>query len=306
MTSMRERENGKEILRRGALVHLWHPETENTFSGYGLAVYPDRSDRLVGLLMVDRPQLADPAWLQSVANTYGVCQLFPMTATGERGLACRMQIEPDSVPHLRHLPSAQSNSLQSALEPLLEQPPAPTLRLRWDEEKRYWTSRFAAPNELLPEVRQVFENSGYGSLAVESSVGVVHICHAPDADIEGFRGKPASYRWELIEMPTAPLVRLAVRIFDRPTNPFLFESFLNVGEQDQLGVLTQLASQEKLHFAFYGDDLEYRFAKTLEHDEQQWQKLDEIITRALAYWEQLPPTQKDFDLAKAHICVWPL
>lgn len=107
-------------------------------------------------------------------------------------------------------------------------------------------------------------------------------------------------------MPTAPIVRLTVRIFDRPTNPFLFESFLNVGEQDQLGVFTQLASQEKLHFAFYGDDLEYRFAKTVEHDEQQWQKLDEITERALAYWEQLPPTQKNFDLAKATYLRWPL
>ena len=113
-----------------------------------------------------------------------------------------------------------------------------------------------------------------------------------------FEGKPASYNWELIEMPTAPLVRLAVQVFDRPTNPFLFESFLNVGEKDQLGVLSQLAGQDRLYFSFYGDDLEYRFAKILEHDEQQWQKLDDITERALAYWNQLPPAQRDFDLAK--------
>ena len=303
---MSEREPRKEDVGRGALHYLWNPETESIFSGYGLTVYPDRPDRLVGLLMVDRPQHANPRWLKSVTDTYGECQLYPMTATGERGLACRMRIESDSIPHLRRFSSGQSDSLRQALLPLLEHPPAPTLSLGWDQEKQYWVSKFAAPNELLPEVRQVFENSGYGSLAVESSVGVVHICHAPDADIEGFRGKPASYHWELIEMPTAPLVRLAVRIFDTPTNPFLFESFLNVGEQDQLGVLTQLASQENLHFAFYGDDLEYRFAKNLEHDEQQWQKLDEIITRALAYWEQLPPTQKDFDFAKAAYLHWPI
>jgi hypothetical protein len=79
-----------------------------------------------------------------------------------------------------------------------------------------------------------------------------------------------------------------------------------VGEQDQLGVLAQLAGQNELYMAFYGDDLEYRFTKTLEHDEQQWQRLDEVITQALTYWEQLPPTQKDFDLAKATYLRWQL
>ena len=249
--------------------------------------------------MIDRPQRANPKWLESVTDTYSECQLYPMTATGERGLACRMGIESDSIPHLRRFPSGQSDSLRQALLPLLEHPPAPTLRLRWDQEKQNWTSRFAPPNELLPEVRQVFEKSGYGSLAVESSIGVVHICHAPDVDIQGFQGETSK-----LQLGTNRDANCASctpgRAILRPDllNPFLFESFLNVDEQDQLGVLAQLASQEKLHFAFYGDDLEYRFAKTVEHDEQQWQKLDEITERALAYWNQLPPTRRDFDIAK--------
>jgi hypothetical protein len=183
---MQEREPSKEQIGRGTLHYLWHPETESIFSGYGLTVYPNRPDRLVGLLMVDRPQRASPKWLKSVTDTYGECPLYPMTATGERGLACRMRIESGSIPHLRRFPSGQSDSLREALLPLLERPPAPTLSLRWDQEKQSWTSRFAPPNELIPEVRQVFENSGYGPLAVETSVGVVHICHAPDTDIEGF------------------------------------------------------------------------------------------------------------------------
>ena len=295
---MGEKEPHRETIGRGVLHYLGHPGTD-IFSGYGITMHPDRPDRLVGLLMVDRPQLADPAWLQEVLDTYGECLLYSMAAGGERGLACRMQIEPNSVPYLRREMGNKTEELQAAMEPLLLKPPAPTLRLRWDEEKGLWTSHFAAPNELLPEVRQVFEASGYGSLAVETSVGIVHACHAPDADIEGFRGKPASYRWELIEMPTAPLVRLAVHIYDQPRNPFFFESFLNVGEADQLNVLAQLAGQEELYFAFYGDDLDYRFTKILPHDEQQWQRLDDIIERALAYREQIPESERDFDRAKA-------
>jgi len=87
-------------------------------------------------------------------------------------------------------------------------------------------------------------------------------------------------------------------IFDNPIALFCFESFLNVGEEDQLEVLAQLAGQEALHLVFFGDDLEYRFTKTLPHGEGQWQQLDEIVSRAIAYWEQLPPEQRDFDWAK--------
>lgn len=295
---MREREPGREAVGRGVLYYLGHPGT-NIFSGYGVTMDPDRADRLVGLLMVDRPHPVNPTWLQLLLDTYGECQLYPMTASGERGLACQMHIEPDSVPYLQQIMGDKSRRLQAAMGPLLAKPPAPTLSLRWDGEKQLWTSRLAASNELLPEVRQVFENAGYGALAVETNIGIVHVCHASDTDIRGFQDKPASYRWELIEMPTAPLVRLGVHIFDQPLTPFFFESFLNVGAADQLRMLTQLAGQDRLYLAFYGDDLEYRFTKTLPHDELQWQRLDEIIEQALVYWEQVPEAERDFDKAKA-------
>jgi hypothetical protein len=295
---MGEMEPRREALSRGSLYYLWHPGTEAVHSGYGLAPDPERPGQLVGLLMVDLPRPADPLWLRSVANTYGDCPLIPMTNDGKRGLACRMVIEQDSLPYLQQFPIPLTGQLQQALQPFLEAPPAPRLRLRWDPESCLWTSRFAPANELTPEIRSVFEQYGYGCLAMESSAGVLHLCHAPDRDIEGFRGKPAAFRWQLVEMPTAPLVRLEAIIFDNPIAPFRFESFLNVGEEEQLNVLAQLAGQEELHLVFFGDDLEYRFTKTLPHGEQQWQRLDEIVSRAIAYWEQLPPEQRDFDWAK--------
>ena len=296
---MGEKEPRREIIERGSLYYLYHPGTDNVHSGYGLTLYPNRPEQLVGLLMVDLPQEADPLWLRSVANTYGDCPLIPMTSDGKRGLACRMVIERDSVSHLQHFPIPLSNHLQQALCPFLDDPPAPRLKLKWDPDTQLWQSHFAPSNELTPELRQVFEQHGYGCLAVESTAGILHLCHAPDRDIEGFRGKPAGYRWQLIEMPTAPLVRLEAFIYDDPLRPYRFESFLNVGEEDQLNVLAKLAGQEALHLVFFGDDLEYRFTKSLPHDERQWQQLDELISRALAYWEHLPAADRDFDLAKA-------
>ena len=88
-------------------------------------------------------------------------------------------------------------------------------------------------------------------------------------------------------------------ILDQPQSPFKFESFLNIAEQDQASVLDQLANQEQLFLAFYGDDLSYRFTKVVRHGEQQWQKLDELVEQATHHWQQIPEEQRDFDKAKA-------
>jgi hypothetical protein len=295
---MGEREPRKEQIGRGELLYLSHPHSE-LFSGYGLTTNAGQKDSLVGLLMVDRPRPVDPEWLQSVTDTFGSYQLLPMTASGERGIACRMIIHPQSIPHLQRRPvEPNSLALQEALQPLLEQPPEPAFSLHWDDQDHLWRSEFVIPNELPLLIREIFERTGYGCLATETDIGVVHICHAPDRDIDGFAGKPARAQWQLIEMPTAPLIRLTLHILDRPQDPYRFESFLNVAEEDQLQVLTRLASQEELYLAFYGDWLDHRFTGTIDHGEEQWQQLDEIVLRAQAYWDQLPPERRDYDRAK--------
>jgi hypothetical protein len=281
---MQEREPQHELPQRGELLCLYHP------AGY-----------IVGLLMVDRPFPAPEAWLQTVQETYGECELLPMTASGERGLLCQMQVEEGSLSHLYSFPGFpdQIQSFQEALAPLLEKLPAPMLAVRWDEERRVWLSQMVFMNRLPPAVHEVFAETGYGCLAVESSMGVVHVCHAADVDIEHFADYPIKPRWSLERMPTAPLVRLELTIQDDPDLPYVFESFLNVGNPDQLAVLAQLAGQEELYLTFYGDDLTYRYTIALAQDEQQWQALDELTAKALTYWESLPPEARDYDQAKA-------
>lgn len=295
---MGEQEPQKERIDRGELFYLYHPETEDVFSGYGLTAEPMRKDRLVGLLLVDRPIVVDTKWLESLEKTYGECRLIPMTDKGERGLICQMEVVDDSLHHLRQLPSNKSKAIQRALKPLLDEPPAPRLRLHWDEETRFWNSEFAGVNELPTEIREVFEKTGYGSLAAETNVGIVHVCHASDEDIDSFSNKPVVIRWQLIKMPTAPLIRLELVILDRPEDPFRFESFLNIGEEDQANILAGLANQDMLHLAFYGSDLTYRYTKSISHTEQQWQQLDELVEQATRYSEGIPSNQRDFDRAK--------
>ena len=46
--------------------------------------------------------------------------------------------------------------------------------------------------ELPQELREVFQGFGYGRLAGETGIGVVHICHAADGDA---LGRPGSCWW---------------------------------------------------------------------------------------------------------------
>ena len=249
--------------------------------------------------MVDRPYQVDPSWLNRVEEVFGEYQLVPMAASGERGILCRMQIDIDSIQHLQKYPFENTNTVQQALLPLLDSPPKPVFRMFWDSEHDLWRSQIQYPNELPEELKAVLKKTGYGCLAAEADIGVVHVCHAQDVDIVGFAEKPVISRWQLIKMPNAPLIRLELIIIDNPVNPFRFESFLNVAEEDQAFILAQLANQESLYLAFYGDDLEYKYTKSIPHDFQQWQLLDEFTEEAKCYWESIPQEEQDFDKAKA-------
>ncbi|MCJ7624788.1 MAG: hypothetical protein MUO76_14905 [Anaerolineaceae bacterium] len=122
-----------------------------------------------------------------------------------------------------------------------EEPPTPIFTLRWDENMRLWQIQIAPQAELPWEIREVFENFGFGCLAVETNIGVVHVCHAADDDIDSFEDKPVWSHWQLVKMPSAPLIRLELVFVDEPANPYKFESFLNITEDDQAGVLAQLS-----------------------------------------------------------------
>ena len=140
---MGEREPQKEIINKGELFFLWHPSTENVFSGYGLTMNAGSKEHLVGLLMVDRPPQAVDAWLQDVAEAFGFYQLVAMTAAGERGILCQMQIVPQSQPFLRQFPSDKAAAIESALQPLLDEQPQPAFMMNWDDERRAWVSQLA-------------------------------------------------------------------------------------------------------------------------------------------------------------------
>jgi len=130
--------------RKPELLFLWHPGTADIFSGYGLALAPAH---LVGLVMIDRPRRADPAWLENIRETFGAYELAAMTQTGERGIFCQMHIANESLRYLAQLNHPLTAAIHAALLPLLTQTPTVTLTLQWDGAQRCWVSTIGEGGE---------------------------------------------------------------------------------------------------------------------------------------------------------------
>jgi hypothetical protein len=142
----------------GVGVHyLWHPGTRDRFSGYGLFIAPSR---LVGLIMVDRPTVADPTWLEEIERTFGSYQLAAMTQTGERGMVCQMEVAEDSHQYVRRLVQPHNRAIRDALRPLRRYPPAVTLEVRWHPERRCWVSSILKPFQAKFPLGQIVVTRG--------------------------------------------------------------------------------------------------------------------------------------------------
>jgi hypothetical protein len=183
---------------------------------------------LPGLLIVDRPRPADLKWLRRVESIFGEYQLVPMTATGERGIVCRMQIEPESLPHLRQCSSEKG--LRSGLPWHLYLRSRPIQHLSCTGTRKGGSGRARSPPRPNSPAR----------FASSESFGCR--CLAAETDIEGRRGKPVRYRPQLIQMPAAPQIRLAMVNVDDPAHWARVSP--ECSHQDQAALHAGLASQD--------------------------------------------------------------
>ena len=263
-----------------------------------MTTHDGRKDRLVGRLMVDRPQPADPAWLAEIAHRYGDYELLPMTVTGERGLLTQLRVETGSLDLLTRSDHPVAAELQRVLQPLTNALPSPILKVRWDEEQELWVSDFWIG--LPAEMQAVFEKMGYGCFAAErDDHSVAFLTHVAPADLLSLRYALVVYNWQMIPMPTAPLIRFTSAVLDDPNHPYRLEHFLNVRDVTQGRSLARLVAQKGLVFDFYGVEYEYAFSKRFAHPDAMRARLAILIQQAIVYDGTIPAHRRDFDQAKA-------
>lgn len=125
------------------------------------------------------------------------------------------------------------------------------------------------------------------------------LAKAADNDVAGFRGPvQVQSQWELGRFACGSVLRLHLVIFDRPAQPYRFETFINVGSTEQLACVRKLLVQASLQLHFFDSRTEYVFTKVIRNPNQHRQQLRQLIRQALQDRQALGQTW-DFDRAKA-------
>lgn len=126
------------------VLYLWHPNTENIFSGFGIG--KDKKN-IVGMLMIDRPKRAPNEYLKEIKNAFGKYQLYPMTINPDRGILCQMDIKNNSKQYLRELELPIDNNIKKRFLPIFRNKPKPHFQMHYSHKHHLWLSRFYIPNK---------------------------------------------------------------------------------------------------------------------------------------------------------------
>src|SRR3954462_2777090 len=110
-------------------------------------------------------------------------------------------------------------------------------------------------SDLPSDLAAFLESQRLACLLIGTERGSSFVIKAPGDEIEGLRGPlPVLFRQELYRHPTSPVIRLLLRLYDRPHDPapssLAFESFVNVDDEGQRSDYGALARQDLVDLYF--------------------------------------------------------
>jgi hypothetical protein len=156
------------------------------------------------------------------------------------------------------------------------------------------------PNKLPPELAAFLGDQPFACLTHPTDQGTVLVMKAPRQEIESIRGRvPMQVRHELYQLPTAPVIRMVVMIYDQPARPLAFESFINVEDPQQHSDYAALAEQPELRMLFYDERLDHCLTKSVRHSTRG--RVPEVLARADELFHAIPQDQFSFEIAKAAV-----
>lgn len=159
--------------------------------------------------------------------------------------------------------------------------------------------------DTLPEDLATFlKSQRLACLLIGTNHGSGFVVKAPTEEIEGLRGPmPVLFRQELYRHPASPVIRLLLRLYDRPDghppSSLAFESFVNVDDEGQRQDYGELARQDLVELHFYDDTLRRRLTKQITNNLRS--DIPQMLSTALRLRARVPNGHFDFDQAKAAV-----
>ena len=161
-----------------------------------------------------------------------------------------------------------------------------------------------AGSDLPADLAAFLRTQRLACLLIGTDRGSSFVIKAPGDEIEGLRGTlPVLFRQELYRHPSAPVIRLLLRLYDRPHDPtpssLAFESFVNVDDEGQRQEYGALAWQDLVDLHFYDEVLQRRLTKIIPNSLRPDVPL--VLGTALRLRARIPNDCFDFDRAKADV-----
>jgi hypothetical protein len=154
--------------------------------------------------------------------------------------------------------------------------------------------------DLPPDLAAFLESQRLACLLLGTERGSGFMIKAPTDEIERLRGPmPVLFRQELYRHRTAPVVRLLLRLYDRPPATLAFENFVNVDDEGQRGDYGELARQDRVDLHFYDEALRHRLTKRIVNSLRS--DVPTLMIAALKLRARIPNDRFDFDRAKADV-----
>ena len=157
---------------------------------------------------------------------------------------------------------------------------------------------------LPPDLAAFLRTQTRACLLLGTDRGSGFIIKTPAEEIDGLRGPlPVLFRQELYRHPSSPVIRLLLRLYDRPHDPtpssLAFESFVNVDNEGQCQDYAGLARQDTVDLHFYDEVLQRRLTKIIPNSLRPDVPL--VLGTALRLRARIPGDRLDFDRAKADV-----
>lgn len=155
---------------------------------------------------------------------------------------------------------------------------------------------FSLPAELVESI----QDDDYACLTLATSRGTAVIAKMPGIEIAGLHGTfPIQVRHELFGHPASPVIRLTATLYDDPARPFLLETFINVGEEDQRSDYAAFAEQAEIPLLFYDERHKHRLAKAVTNGSRA--QIPLVLQAADKLLAGIPAEARNFDQAKADV-----
>lgn len=155
----------------------------------------------------------------------------------------------------------------------------------------------APPDYLDENMVTAFKALGFGCLPVWTNLGCALFVHVDSKTIKDCRYAVHSVNLKLHEVDGCPLIRLDLKVYDRPRDPLHMDCFLNILNENHLPAIEALTEQEVVPFHWYDERLQYIRSSGIPWRQENREAAARIFEQARQIVERTGGG--DFDAAKA-------